>query len=196
MTVRVCAHTRVHTCVWGRVPYIPDWPQTPYVAEDGLGFLILLPPPLESWDSRKAWSRLVYVVLGNKPRILCPVLVAVCSWLDTTLSHLGRVNCLEQVGLWAYVGHCLDWWIFRRGQPIVVLSCIRKLAELRRQRQVNLGWKQAPSTWWVPGQPGFLRGRGREKLAEHSPKSVLGSRVLPRFCFSSCPDFLQGWSVT
>lgn len=44
------------------------WPTTHYVAEDGLGLLILLPSSPKGWNFKHALSFPVHVVVGIQPR--------------------------------------------------------------------------------------------------------------------------------
>lgn len=48
-------------------------PQSLYVAEIDSEVLILLPPPLKSWDGRHAPPHPVSAMLGVEPRVLCVV---------------------------------------------------------------------------------------------------------------------------
>lgn len=48
-------------------------PQTLYVAEIDSEFLILLPPPLKSWDGSHVPPHPVSSMLGVEPRVLCVV---------------------------------------------------------------------------------------------------------------------------
>lgn len=56
---------------WERVSHILGWPQFHCEAEDGIGLLILLPPPLECPDGRReAPSMIIFKVgLGIKPQV-------------------------------------------------------------------------------------------------------------------------------